>query len=184
MLNKIVKQFIFILFLLNNYINAQDNGKYIVNGIGIRKQEILNNGGGVWDISIAMLETDYLNTNYTYGDGKKYDSANFGIFKQGWFMIRTSTKEFKKYTSSDYNKGSILNNNLKNDIKIRQESQNYYGPDKWFGGHRNGETGLNDPYTQDITNYKNAVNWIHEQLSSDPKYLYDDTRFWVKVKAI
>lgn len=163
---------------------AADRGSYTVSGLGARKQAILNNGGGIWDIAIAMLETETLTTNYVYGDGKSYDSANFGIFKQNWFMLRSSTPEFKGFTTNDYNTGAILNSNLKEDIKTRQESQNYYGADKWFGGHRNGETGLNNPYTQDITNYKNAVNWIHDQLASDSKYLSDDTRFWVNVPAI
>lgn len=46
---------------------------------------------------------------------------------------------------------------------------NNHGTDKWFGGHRNGETGLNPPYTLDIVNYKNAVYWIRHQLASDKK---------------
>jgi hypothetical protein len=52
----------------------------------------LNNGGGIWDIAIAMLETSDLNTDYTYGDGKSQDSANFGISKQSWFMLRINSK--------------------------------------------------------------------------------------------
>lgn len=177
--------FIAFFFLTSLIYAAEDRGSYIVPGLGKRKKAILKNGGGIWDISIAMLETEHLSTNYTYGDGKTYDSANFGIFKQNWFMIRSSTKKYKHYTSNDYKKGTILNKKLKQDIQIRQESQRYYGADRWFGGHRNGETGLNNPYTQDITDYKNAVNWIHDQLNSNPKkYLNDDTRFWVNVHAI
>jgi glycosyl hydrolase family 134 len=99
-------------------------------------------------------------------------------------MIRSSTSEFKKYGPEDYNEGSILNIDLKQDIKIRQESENFYGLDKWFAGHRNGETGLNNSDTQDITNYKNGVIWIKKQIESDKKYLTDDTRFWIYVKPI
>lgn len=182
---KIVTGLLFALLFLSSLINAADDrGHYTVSGIGSRKRAILSNGGGIWDLSIAMLETDFLNTNYTYGDAKTYDSANFGIFKQNWFMLRTSTTQFKGYGVNDYNQGAILNKRLAQDIKARQESQNYYGADKWFAGHRNGQSGLNNPYTQDITNYKNAVNWIHDQLASDSKYLSDDTRFWVSVVAI
>lgn len=173
--------------LLSFFVAAapQDRGSYKVDRLGERKKAILANGGGIWDIAIAMLETDHLDTNYAYGDNKSGDSANFGIFKQNFFMLRTSTEQFKKYKDGkEYNKGAILNKHLKMDIKARQESQKFYGADKWFGGHRFGETGLKNPYTQDITNYKNGVNWIHDQLASDPKFLKDDTRFWVNVVAI
>ncbi|KAI9306216.1 hypothetical protein BJ944DRAFT_160285 [Cunninghamella echinulata] len=179
-----IKQIFYIVFFLTSFIAAQNRGNYTVNGLGKRKQEILNNGGGIWDISIAMLETENLGTDYKYGDNKTYDAANFGIFKQGWFMLRTSVEEFKQYTKDDYNEGAILNRDLKRDIQARHESQNYFGTDKWFGGHRNGETGLNNPNTSDINDYKNGVNWIHDQLARDPKYLRDDTRFWIDVTPI
>ncbi|KAI9304524.1 hypothetical protein BJ944DRAFT_266703 [Cunninghamella echinulata] len=179
-----IKQTLCILFLLTSFIAAQNRGNYTVNGLGKRKQEILSNGGGIWDISIAMLETENLGTDYKYGDGKTYDSANFGIFKQNWFMLRTSVNKFKQYTKDDYNNGAVLNRHLRQDIKARQASQKYYGADKWFGGHRNGETGLKNPYTSDINDYKNGVNWIHDQLARDPKYLRDDTRFWIDVTPI
>ncbi|EIE76409.1 hypothetical protein G6F46_000136 [Rhizopus delemar] len=163
---------------------AARNGSYTVSGLGKRKQEILNNGGGVWDIAIAMLETEDLTTNYPYGDNKSGDSTNFGIFKQNWFMLRHSTSQFNGQSASDVSNGAILNRDLKADIKARQESQNFYGADRWFGGHRNGETGLNNYQTSDINDYKNGVNWIHDQLASDKKYLSDDTRFWVDVTPI
>ncbi|KAI8330071.1 hypothetical protein BC941DRAFT_456933 [Chlamydoabsidia padenii] len=173
-------------FLLFNVLTTVmgDQGNSTQPGLGLRKQAVLNNGGGTLELAIAMLETNTMTTNYTYGDGKTGDAANFGIFKQGWFMIRSSTEEFKQYNATDYKKGTILNTNLKEDIKIRQESEKFYGIDKWFGGHRNGETGLNNPDTQDIANYKNAVFWIQKQIESDHKYLSDDTRFWVDVVPI
>ncbi|CAO3674043.1 unnamed protein product [Rhizopus stolonifer] len=163
---------------------AAKSGSYPVNGLGQRKQEILHNGGGVWDLAIAMLETEDLKTDYAYGDNKSGDSTNFGIFKQNWFMLRTSASQFKGQTAGQVKNGEILNRDLKADIKARQDSQNYYGADKWFAGHRNGQSGLSQPHTQDIENYKNGVNWIHDQLASNKKYLSDDTRFWVDVVAI
>ncbi|EIE75864.1 hypothetical protein G6F46_000931 [Rhizopus delemar] len=173
----------FLLFVIG-FVAAANRGTQHVPGLGKRKQAILKNGGGVWDLAIAMLESDKMMTDYPYGDNKSGDSANFGIFKQNWFMLRTSTSQFKGQPARNANNGAILNKKLRYDIKARQESQKFYGADKWFGGHRNGESGLNNPYTQDITNYKNAVNWIHDQLVKDKKYLSDDTRFWVDVVAI
>lgn len=177
-------QLSFFLYFLTSFVSAQDRGSYTVPGLGKRKQQIIKAGGGTWDIAIAMLETDNLGTNYTYGDGKTGDSTNFGIFKQNWFMLRTSTTQFKKYPASKFKAGGILNKKLGQDIRARQQSQAFYGADKWFAGHRNGESGLNNPYTQDITNYKNGVNWIHSQLVSNKKYLLDDTRFWIYVVPI
>ncbi|KAG1374601.1 hypothetical protein G6F61_009183 [Rhizopus arrhizus] len=180
----LLKYFGFFLLCALGFVAAADRGSYTVPGLGKRKQEILNNGGGVWDIAIAMLENDHLSTDYPYGDNKSGDSANFGIFKQNWFMLRTSTSQFKGQPASNSNNGAVLNKDLKADIKARHDSQNFYGTDKWFAGHRNGQSGLSNPYTQDITNYKNGVNWIESQLSSDKKYLSDDTRFWVYVVPI
>ena len=39
---------------------------------------------------------------------------------------------------------------LAKDIKARHEGEAKYGYEKWFSGHRNGESGLNNPGTQDI----------------------------------
>ncbi|RCH92548.1 hypothetical protein CU098_010193 [Rhizopus stolonifer] len=134
--------------------------------------------------TISGLETNTLTADYTYGDGKSSDSANFGIFKQNWFMLRTSTLLFKRYTTAQYNDGAILNTNLTQDIKTRHESESYYGTDVWFAGHRNGESSVNDPDTQDIANYRAGVAWIHDQLAKDEKYLTDNTRFWYSVVPI
>ncbi|KAG2199502.1 hypothetical protein INT47_009956 [Mucor saturninus] len=180
---KLFVTFLF-LFVISCVSAATRTGTETIKGLGKRKQQILNSGGGVYDIAIAMLETTNLGTDYVYGDGKTGDSANFGIFKQNWFMLRTSTSQFKKYNKNNSNLGSVLNKHLAQDIKARQESQKFYGPDKWFAGHRNGESGLSNPYTQDITDYKNGVNWIHSQLIKDKKYLSDDTRFWIYVVPI
>jgi hypothetical protein len=156
------------------------NGSYTVSGLGSRKQAILNAGGDVLDVAIAMLETENMQSNYTYGDGKTGDSANFGIFKQNWLMIRTV--QYSGKTASDYNTGAALNSSLSLDVQVLNKSQSYYGIDKWFAGHRNGETGLNNPNTADINNYKNAVYWIRDQLNNG--HLSDDIRFWVDVPAI
>ena len=70
------------------------------------------------------------------------------------------------------------------DITARHECDEFYGYDTWFAGHRNGEAGLTNPDTDDIAVYKKAIEWIQEQIDSDPTYQTDDTRFWVDVVAI
>ncbi|KAG1140365.1 hypothetical protein G6F38_009161 [Rhizopus arrhizus] len=126
-------------------VSADNQGSYTVPGLGKRRQQIMRHGGQV--LATAMLETDTLTTNYTDGDGKPGDSAHFGIFQQNWLMLRAFTAEFKHPTAADHKQGTILKKKLMKDTKARQESEKHYGTDKWFGGHRNGETGLNHPYT-------------------------------------
>ena len=43
-------------------------GSYTVSGLGARKQQILNSGGGTWELAIAMMETETMQTNYAYVD--------------------------------------------------------------------------------------------------------------------
>ncbi|MHA6802829.1 lysozyme family protein [Salinifilum ghardaiensis] len=63
-------------------------------------------------------------------------------------------------------------------------SQEHYGMDTWFAGHRNGESGLENPDTADIQNFRTAHEWIQQQLESHSDDLSNDTRFWVDVPAI
>ncbi|KAF3038540.1 hypothetical protein E8E12_008412 [Didymella heteroderae] len=161
-------------------------GSYTVSGLGSRKQAILKAGGNTLDIAIAMLETEGMQTNYAYGDNKSYDAANFGLFKQNWGVLRVcaSRAGFKGQPQSNWNNGAKLNSDTYADVASRWDCQNYYGYDKWMAGHRNGATGLSNPYTDDINRYKSAIKWIQSQIDSNSKYKSDDTRFWVDVTPI
>ncbi|KAL4746647.1 hypothetical protein BDW72DRAFT_197495 [Aspergillus terricola var. indicus] len=163
-----------------------DRGSYTVSGLGQRKQAILNAGGNTLDLAIAMLETEGMTTDYTYGDGKTYDAANFGLFKQNWGMLRVCATRYglAGQSEADWENGAVLNSNIYADIASRWDCQEYYGVDLWFAGHRNGASGLSNPNTDDINNYKSAVYWIQEQIDSNSVYQTDDTRFWVDVQAI
>ncbi|KAJ5492452.1 hypothetical protein N7453_010549 [Penicillium expansum] len=175
----------------DDVLEKRDNrGHYTVSGLGAHKKAILNAGGNTLDIAIAMLRfnrSEDMNTgHYPYGDAKTYDAANFGLFKQNWGLLRVCASRygFVGKSESQWNDGAILNSNVYADVASRWDCQNYYGYDKWFAGHRNGASGLNNPYTQDIQNYKSAVQWIQKQIDSNNDYKYDDTRFWVDVVAI
>lgn len=39
---------------------------------------------------------------------------------------------------------------LSKDIRARHDGEKHYGYETWFSGHRNGETGVNHPGTEDI----------------------------------
>lgn len=51
-----------------------DRGSYTVSGLGSRKQAILNAGGNTLDLAIAMLETENMQTTYTYGNSTTWFS--------------------------------------------------------------------------------------------------------------
>lgn len=155
-----------------------------VNGLGDRKKQLLGAGANQLDLAVAMLETNDLRAGYAYGDNKRDDAANFGIFKQNWGMIRASCGQFAGKRESDWNAGAVLNNNLAADIACLHASQRHYGLDRWFAGHRNGSSGLANPNTPDIRAYQVAIRWIEAQLKADPASLGNDVRYWVYVKAI
>ncbi|RDI23127.1 hypothetical protein [Lentzea flaviverrucosa] len=159
-------------------------GSYSISGLGSRKQQVRSAGGNVLDLAVAMLETERMNTNYPYGDNKRDDAANFGIFKQNWYMLRSKCDRFRGQTTSQWNNGAALNSTLSADISCLHQSQNAYGMTVWFGGHRNGQTGINNPHTSDINGYKTAIYWIRDQLNSNSANLSNDTRFWVDVRPI
>ncbi|KAF5656641.1 hypothetical protein FHETE_10897 [Fusarium heterosporum] len=163
-----------------------DRGHYPVSGLGARKQAILNAGGNTLDLAIAMLEDEHMQAHYTYGDAKTRDAANFGVFKVNWGMLRVcaSRAGFKGQSEDQWNNGAKLNSDLYADIASRWDCQEHYGYEKWFAGHRNGASGLNNPNTEDIKFYRESVEWIKSQIDSDSEYKADDTRFWVDVTPI
>jgi Cellulose or protein binding domain len=159
-------------------------GSYTVNGLGGRKQQVLNAGADTLDLAIAMLETENMGTNYAYGDNKSGDAANFGIFKQNWLMLRQACGRFQGQSTSSWNNGAALNSNLSADVQCLNQSQGYYGIDRFFAGHRNGSSGLSNPNTSDIQRYKNAIYWIRDRINSNSANRSNDTRFWVNVPPI
>jgi hypothetical protein len=159
-------------------------GSEQINGLGSRKQQIRNAGGNSLDLAVAMLETTNMGTNYPYGDNKQNDAANFGIFKQNWYMLRSRCDRFRGQTTAQWNNGAVLNSNLSADIACLHQVQNSYGMNTWFGGHRNGQTGISNPNTGDINGYKAAIYWIQGQINSNSANLSNNTRFWVDVRPI
>lgn len=87
-----------------------DRGSYTVSGLGNRKKAITGAGGNDLDVAIAMLETERMSTDYTFGDGKTYDSANFGIFKQNWGMMRVCGTRygFAGQSQNNWKNGAVL----------------------------------------------------------------------------
>ncbi|RYN30746.1 hypothetical protein AA0114_g12253 [Alternaria tenuissima] len=162
----------------------QQTGSYTISGLGSRKRQVTAAGASSLNLAIAMLETERMNTNYAYGDNKQNDAANFGIFKQNWGMLRVCCSHFKGQSQSSWNNGAVLNSNLNADVQCLNECQSYYGQNKWIAGHRNGETGLNNPNTQDIRNYIDGVKYIEKQLLTQPNGLTNDVRYYIYVVPI
>jgi hypothetical protein len=49
-------------------------------------------------------------SSYPYGDGKTYDSACFGLFKQNWGMLRVCAHRygFAGMSAAQWNEGAML----------------------------------------------------------------------------
>lgn len=85
-----------------------ERGSYTVSGLGARKQEVTGAGADTLALAVAMLETEEMSTDYDYGDNKEDDSANFGIFKQNWGMLRVCCTQFQGQEEADWNNGAVL----------------------------------------------------------------------------
>lgn len=153
-------------------------GSYSVHGLGARKRAVLAAGGNTLDLAIAMLETERMTADYPPGDGKTGDEARYGIFKQNWLMIRSCVREYAELGPAAHEVGATLNTNLRFDIQVLHASQKRWGLARWFGGHRRGQAGLDEPVDVTTAAYRTAVDWIREQINANEKYRSDDTRFW------
>jgi hypothetical protein len=156
---------------------------YHVEGLGENKKKLTAAGGTRYDMAAAMMETENMSADYIYGDGKTQDAANFGVCKQNWGMIRQAHPAWRNLGPADYRTGEILNTDRALDMTVLHESQEYFGS-LWWAGHRNGSTGLANPDTDDIRNFKAVMDWTDEQLGRDPMYMTNNVRFAVDVGAI
>ncbi len=161
-----------------------DHGCYTVNGLSATKSVFRADGATTFDMAVSMEETTNMKVDYPWGDNKTGDSFNAGAFKQNWFMIRTSWGPYATKKSTDYTTAALQNFNRQLDINVLHASLAKYGQYLWFAGHRHGQTGLSNPGTQDILNYKNAVLQVKWELDNHPTYQTDDTRCWSYVPAI
>jgi len=59
----------------NTLATRQQQGSYTVPGLGARKKAIFAAGGTSLDLAIAMLETENLGTDYTYGEFRPLPNA-------------------------------------------------------------------------------------------------------------
>jgi len=96
-------------------------------------------------------------SDYAYGDGKTEDSANFGIFKNNWYMIRTACSQFSGQTEADWNNGAALkyvfipilvtilnisdvilscSSNDYDAIVCQHQQMSHYPGQQWWGGQR------------------------------------------------
>ncbi|KAF1359001.1 hypothetical protein EJ07DRAFT_166441 [Lizonia empirigonia] len=136
-----------------------DGYSYAVSGLGIRKQAILNVRPGARPGLTLNAGGSTLELAIAMLETDHMDT-NY----QNWGMLRECASVFKGQSTADWNNGVMLNSDLNVDVTARVECQNYYGYDKWFA----------------IT----GVQWLQQQIDSDPKYQSDDTRFIYYVVGI
>lgn len=187
------------------YFCETDREVKIYPDLHVRKRALLDNGGNVFDMAVAMQErttmkADYPPERYPNGTLKTDDAFNYGIFKQNWLMIRNSWPPFKNmnYGPQDYRKGAPLNSNLSLDIQILHASLHYFGVTDWFAGHRGGISGI--PHwaarlgyprfsgprwpQSDIDNYRDAIEWIRTLLITRRDRQTDDSRCGVEIPPV
>lgn len=146
---------------------------YFVQGLGKRKGELIEHGATDTDLSIALLESEHL-TPAINADGKTGDSANWGVFNQNWYMLRTTTSYFAGLKMEDWKRGEELNTDLALDITCLHESMAAVGEENFMKGQRNGQTGIQtNSMSDDIQNYYHAILAIAEWV---PDHRHDDLR--------
>lgn len=70
------------------------------------------------------------------------------------------------YCLAQYNNAAEMNTNLFFDISARHEAHNYYGETLWFAGHRNGQSGLSNPATDDIKKVRRSAHLVLQQTNT------------------
>jgi hypothetical protein len=153
-----------------------DCGCEIISGLGRNKQAYKDAGANLDFLASAMMETKKMDTNYTYGDGKKGFMFNAGATKQNWRMMKQCNTEWKYLGENDYAYSDDLNWNRSFDVQVYKKCRAFWG-DKWFAGHRSGQTGLDNPNTRDNNTFKNAHAWIKKMLQNNQT---NDVRFYVR----
>jgi hypothetical protein len=175
------------------------------------KSTIRAAGGSTLALAIAMLETADLLCNYPFGDKdpdgcpKIEDSANFGIYKMNWFMLQQCPSViailggYQQSCRSDAwaAVGATINSDLQLTTNVLLEAlakwnsdapiANEPVPGNFWAGHRQGESGLNNPTGAiwgDIIGYYEAVQAIKTQCDADGTVWTSNARYWVDVPAV
>jgi len=157
-------------------------GSYTITNYHVNKGLALSAGANGAEFAIGMLETDSMSSNYTYGDGKSGDSANFGFMKNNWYMYRVSVSNFKGQSSSQYNNGAIANGNYGNAVNFCNQCISHFGWTSFWEVQRGGQGRIGN-WNADTAEYYNAIAWIQAQIQNNNAW-HNDTRYWVNVPAI
>lgn len=161
--------------------NFMSCGCMAVDGLGENKRKLLNAGAIVYMLASAMLETNSMDTSYPYGDYKSGDAFNAGVCKQNWGMMRQCHSQWNYLEADDFDTSAVLNSNPALDVQVYNECRDMFGAN-WWAGHRNGSTGLEYPYTDDIANFKIAMDWTYQMIRDE--HTQDNIRMWVNIGAI
>ncbi|KAL8719011.1 MAG: hypothetical protein Q9181_008123 [Wetmoreana brouardii] len=109
-------------------------------GTAARKQALGAAGAQQVDIAIAMLENGcHFTASYGIGNYKTRDSAEIGVYRNNWGMLRTYCDHFKGAGPDDW---SNLGQQAHNDVTIATQCQvqlwNTLGADQFFSLQRGG----------------------------------------------
>jgi hypothetical protein len=86
------------------------------------------------------------------------------------------------YNSDDYDTAAAMNSDPALDVEVYTTCRDHFG-DRWWAGHRWGQTGLDGGGDQaDIDKFKAGMDWTWEMIRND--HLDDDVRFWVDMTPV
>jgi|HubBroStandDraft_6_1064221.scaffolds.fasta_scaffold01726_11 hypothetical protein len=158
------------------------------------KDAIKGNLGGTLALAIAMQETSNLLCTYNFGDGKLGDSANFGIYKMNWFMLRQLTTtpagahdDVGRTINSDPGLATRILLEAMRKWSINPPEPNHPVANNFWAGHRQGETGLSFPAAanwDDIQDYFLAIQVIKAKCDGNDSVWDTTIRYGLDVDAI
>jgi hypothetical protein len=158
------------------------------------KAAIKANLGGTLALAIAMQETSDLLCNYDFGDGKDGDSANFGIYKMNWFMLKQLTTtpvgvpdDVGRRINTDPALATQILLEAMRRWSINPPEPNHPVANNFWAGHRQGETGLSYPTAanwDDIQDYYLAIQVIKAKCDGNDSVWDTPIRYGLDVDPI
>ncbi|KAL8897188.1 MAG: hypothetical protein Q9207_007337 [Kuettlingeria erythrocarpa] len=109
-------------------------------GTAAAKKALLNAGAQTVDIAIAMLENGCaFHAAFSAGNNKKDDSAELGVYRNNWHMIRTHCDGFKGAGPGEwYSRGQEIHNDVALATRCQRQLWDQLGPQQYFSLQRGG----------------------------------------------
>ncbi|KAI4230760.1 MAG: hypothetical protein LQ349_006058 [Xanthoria aureola] len=122
------------------------------------KRALIDFGAKPVDIAIAMLENGCaFHAQFTAGNNKEADSAELGVYRNNWHMIREYCDDFKGAEPSEWlSRGKELHDDVGIATRCQRQLFSVLGATKFFGLQRGGlgNQGAGSEYRQYVSQYE------------------------------